>query len=206
MRIEPFRPYASVGGVSSARPGPRLSQTSFVVLGLIEQAEPATPYDLKQLAALSTSNFWTVPHTQLYTECERLAAEGLLSETREQTGRRRRSYRLTASGRRALARWRSEPAGELYELRDEGILKLFFGADPVELAETQLEAHAARLAGYETLLEQLGEQMPEGQRLALEAGIGHEREFARFWRGLASGTGPPRGGGSGPRRRDRRRR
>jgi len=26
--------------------------------------------------------------------------------------------------------------------------------------------------------------MPEGQRLALEAGIAHEREFSRFWRGL----------------------
>lgn len=111
VRTERFRPYASVGGVSSPSSGPRLSQTSFVVLGLIEQAEPATPYDLKQLAALSTSNFWTVPHTQLYTECERLAAEGLLSETREQTGRRRRSYRLTANGRRTLAGWRSEPSG-----------------------------------------------------------------------------------------------
>jgi PadR family transcriptional regulator, regulatory protein AphA len=178
------------------------------VLGLIEQAEPATPYDLKQLAGMSTSNFWTVPHTQLYTECERLATEGLLSETREQTGRRRRSYRLTADGRQTLARWRSEPSGELYELRDEGLLKLFFGADPRELAEAQLEAHAARLGGYELLLEQLGEQMTEGQRLALEAGIGHEREFARFWAGLAgaSETGPPRGRGSGPPRRGRPRR
>lgn len=155
-----------------------------MVLGLIEQAEPATPYELKQLAALSTSNFWTVPHTQLYTECERLAGEGLLDETREQTGRRRRSYRLTPEGRRALARWRSEPTGELYELRDEGLLKLFFGADPAELAQTQLEAHAARLAGYEALLRELGGQMAEGQRLALEAGIGHEKEFVRFWRAL----------------------
>ena len=29
--------------------------------------------------------------------------------------------------------------------------------------------------------------MTEGQRLALEAGIGHEREFMRFWRRLAAG-------------------
>ena len=130
-----------------------------------------------------------MPHTQLYTECERLAAEGLLSETREHTGRRRRSYRLTASGRRALARWRAEPTGALYELRDEGLLKLFFGADPVKLAHTQLQAHAGRLAGYEALLDEHGGQMPEGQRLALEAGIAHEREFARFWRRLA-GSGP----------------
>lgn len=186
VRIEPFGPYASVGRMSSPTSGPRLSQTSFVVLGLIEQAEPATPYDLKRLAALSTSNFWTVPHTQLYTECQRLAAEGLLSETREQAGRRRRSYRLTAGGRRALAGWRAKPAGELYELRDEGLLKLFFGADPVPLAQTQLEAHAERLAGYESLMGELGGQMPEGQRLALEAGIAHEREFTRFWRRVAA--------------------
>jgi hypothetical protein len=36
-----------------------------VVLGLISLAEPATPYDLKQLAAISTSYFWSLPHTQL---------------------------------------------------------------------------------------------------------------------------------------------
>ena len=171
--------------MSSPPDEPRLSQTSFVVLGLIEQAEPATPYELKQLAALSTSNFWALPHTQLYTECERLAREGLLSETREQTGRRRRRYRLTRGGRRALARWRGEPTAELYELRDEGLLKLFFGADPAKLARTQLQAHAARLQGYETLLREHGEQLPQGQRLALEAGISHEKDFVRFWRRLA---------------------
>jgi PadR family transcriptional regulator, regulatory protein AphA len=177
-----------VVGVSSPAAEPRLSQTSFVVLGLIERAEPATPYDLKQLAALSTSNFWTVPHTQLYTECERLAGEGLLDETREQTGRRRRSYRLTRDGRKLLDRWRAEPTGELYELRDEGLLKLFFGADPVKLAQTQLQAHIGRLGGYEALLGELGAHMPDGQRLALEAGIAHEKEFVRFWRRLAAGA------------------
>ena len=76
---------------------PRLTETSYIVLGLLEQAEPATPYDLKRLAQLSTNNFWSVPHTQLYTECARLAGEGLLDERQEQTGRRRRIYRLTAA-------------------------------------------------------------------------------------------------------------
>jgi DNA-binding PadR family transcriptional regulator len=164
---------------------PRLSQTSFVVLGLIELAEPATPYDLKQLAAISTSNFWSLPHTQLYGECARLTEEGLLSERQEQSGRRRRVYRLTAAGRKTLERWRAEPTGELYELRDEGLLKLFFGADPAQLARSQLAAHEERLEAYETLRDQAGE-MPAGQRLALEAGIGHQREFIRFWGSLAS--------------------
>ena len=73
-------------------------------------------------------------------------------------------------------------------------MKLFFGADPVKLAQTQLQAHAGRLAGYEALLGEHGGQMPEGQRLALEAGISHEREFTRFWRRLAA-SGAPSGGG-----------
>lgn len=90
---------------------PRLTETSYIVLGLIEQIGPATPYDLKRMVQVSTVNFWSVPHTQLYTECARLAKEGLLSERREQTGRRRRIYRLTDPGRQALERWRSEPTG-----------------------------------------------------------------------------------------------
>ena len=81
---------------------PRLTSTSHVVLGLIEQIQPATPYDLKRLAAQSVTNFWDLPHTQLYSECARLAGLGLLDEERETGGRRRRIYRLTDAGRKAL--------------------------------------------------------------------------------------------------------
>lgn len=163
----------------------RLSETSYIVLGLLEQIEPATPYDLKQLAAVSTVNFWTVPHTQIYAECGRLAEEGLLSERREESGRRRRIYRLTAEGRRVLERWREDATGELYELRDVATLKLFFGADPGRLAAEQVQAHRGRLAEYEELLSALEQGAPEGWRLALRLGIGHEQEFIRFWSALA---------------------
>jgi PadR family transcriptional regulator, regulatory protein AphA len=162
----------------------RLTETSYIVLGLLEQIEPATPYDLKQVAQVSTVNFWTVPHTQIYAECGRLAGAGLLSERREQTGRRRRIYTLTPEGRGALERWREDASGGLYELRDVATLKLFFGADPQLLAAEQVDAHRRRLAEYEELLAGL-EDAPEGWRLALELGIGHEREFIRFWSSLA---------------------
>jgi DNA-binding PadR family transcriptional regulator len=168
----------------------RLTETSYIVLGLLERLQPATPYDLKRLAGLSTINFWSVPHTQLYSECARLAEAGLLVEEREQAGRRRRIYRLTDSGARALDRWRSEPTDALEEVRDAGTLKLFFGADPAALAAVQLQAHRRQLDSYERL-QQSSAQMPPGMRLALEAGIGHEREFIRFWSSLLNGTGPP---------------
>jgi PadR family transcriptional regulator AphA len=178
---------AGAGGARAA--GTRLTETSYIVLGLLESLGPATPYDLKQAATVSTFNFYRVPHTQLYTECARLARAGLLGEEQEQGGRRRRTYELTDAGRQALSQWRSRPAQKPYELRDTGILKLFFGGDPVMLAHGQLEIHRAQLAAYEALREELRDG-PERWLLALESGIGHEREFVRFWTALAERRDP----------------
>jgi DNA-binding PadR family transcriptional regulator len=172
---------------SEKRHSSRLTATSYTVLGLLEHVQPATPYDLKQIAQVSTLHFWSVPHTQLYTECARLAADGLLDEQREAGGRRRRVYRLTPAGRRALQQWRSTPSADVYELRDTATLKLFMGADPGPLAEAQVRAHSAQLGEYEALhAELLQQDGPAGWRLALELGIGHEREFVRFWSQLAA--------------------
>jgi hypothetical protein len=112
----------------------------------------------------------------------------LLSERREEDGRRRRIYRLTKSGEEALDRWRSESTSDLYELRDAGLLKLFFGADAKKLAPQQLEAHEEKLREYEAQLDEcLAMKAPEGVIHAIEAGIGHEREYVRFWRRLGGG-------------------
>jgi PadR family transcriptional regulator AphA len=162
----------------------RLTETSYVVLGLIERLQPATPYDLKRAAEAGVERFWALPHTQLYAESARLAEAGLLDERREETGRRRRIYRLSAAGRRALREWLEDTDVRRYELRDPGLLKLFFGADPARLAEAQLGQHERFLEQFEGLQE-AAREMPEGIRLALEAGIGHEREYVRFWRRIA---------------------
>ena len=173
---------------------PRLTDTSYAVLGLIERFQPITPYQLKQVAQVSILHFWSIPHTQIYTECGRLSEAGLLEERREKTGRRRRVYRLSGAGRDALERWREDPSTDLYELRDPGLLKLFCGADPARLAESQLELHERRLALYLSLKEQ--PEMPDSMRLALEGGIGHEHEYVRFWSRLRDGAGADRAGQS----------
>jgi len=162
---------------------PRLTDSSYAVLGLLDQFGPATPYQLKQIAQVSIFHFWAIPHTQIYTECSRLAEAGLLDEKREEGGRRRRVYSLSAAGRKGLDEWRSDFEVDFYELRDPALLRLFMGADPKALAQTQIERHERRLAEYERLLEQDG--MPDGVRLAIEAGVGHQREYARFWARLA---------------------
>jgi DNA-binding PadR family transcriptional regulator len=163
----------------------KLTPTSAIVLGFLELVGEATPYDLKRYAARSVGHFWTFQHAQLYTETERLAKAGLLREEREEGGRRRKHYSLTEAGRKALAGWRSQPTTELAELRDLGVLQLFFGADPPALGASQSEAHERKLAEYLDIRARSGDDVPEGPRHALECGIEVERALIRFWKQLA---------------------
>lgn len=164
-----------------------LTPTSYIVLGLLERAGESTPYDLKQLVAGSVGNFWSVPHSQLYAEPERLARAGYLRERREAFGRRRRLYSLTERGGEALGAWRAGPTDELPELRDPGLLKLFFGAEERALAAVRRDAHRAKLAEYEARRELDTGEGPRGPWRTLDAGIAHEREWVRFWTTLADG-------------------
>lgn len=166
-----------------------LSPTAGIVLGLVERFDGATPYDLKQMVADSVGNFWSIPHSQLYSEPERLVERGYLTREQETRGLRRKRYSLTSAGTEALARWRREPSPTLPELRDEALLKLFFGADPGSLAAAQRDAHEAKLAAYEAQAEHDTGTEPRGAWQALAAGIAHEREWVRFWSALAGGGG-----------------
>jgi DNA-binding PadR family transcriptional regulator len=163
----------------------RLTPTSYIVLGLLEAAGEATPYDLKRAVGSSVGNFWSLQHSQLYAEPARLARGGYLDEERERGGRRRRRYRLTDAGREALEEWRRDVHPEPTELRDLGLLKLFFGADPAALAAGQVAAHRAKLEEYERLRADCPPDFPPGMVASLDAGIGHEREWVAFWSGVA---------------------
>jgi PadR family transcriptional regulator AphA len=167
---------------------PPLTPTSYIVLGLLEAAGPSTPYALKQGVAGSIGNFWTVPHSQLYAEPERLARGGYVTEERERGGRRRRVYAITGRGREALAVWLRDTDVRLPELRDPGLLKLFFGADPSAIAPGLVERYTERLASYRALhagLRALADPAGEGALLTLEAGIEHAEVWLAYWSRLA---------------------
>jgi PadR family transcriptional regulator AphA len=170
--------------------GIRLTPTAYIVLGLLTQADEATPYDLKAMVAAGIGNLWSLQHTQLYAEPERLAKAGYLTEIREDGGRRRKLYSITPAGRDAFRRWLStEPASELPELRDISLLKVFFGADPRPIATGQARAHRAKLREYQELEQALDGTEDSGPLTTLRAGIGHEREWIRYWSGLAGEDG-----------------
>lgn len=179
----------------------QLTPTSFIVLGLLGQVEEATPYELKQMVDASVGSFWSLPRSQLYAEPARLARGGYLTESQEQTGRRRKRYAVTARGREALGRWTDAPTQQLTELRDLAFLKLYFGADPAGLAEAQLGALRPLLATYEAMLADADADAdadtdtdadtdanaddvppsPPGPRQTLEAGIDHIKASIRAW-------------------------
>ena len=145
--------------------GTRLSGTSFAVLTLIELLGPSTPYDLKQALERSIANFWMVPHTTFYAEPTRLAKGGYLSESQEAGGRRRKLYSLTDDGRRALEAWKDSPELSPPQLREEGVLKIFAGADPIPIFRARCDWHRAKLAELEGYLEAVsGEDPVKGAR------------------------------------------
>ena len=102
----------------------RLTSTSYLVLGLLAREGPSTPYALERHVQATLGNFWTFPHTLLYSEPPRLAAMGLVVEAREHEGRRRRVFAITPAGESALAAWLDRPSGASTELRDLGLLQL----------------------------------------------------------------------------------
>ncbi|HTZ87232.1 MAG TPA: PadR family transcriptional regulator [Solirubrobacteraceae bacterium] len=154
----------------------RLTGTSYAVLTLLDVYGESTPYDLKQALERSIENFWPVPHTTFYAEPERLAAEGLLSERREQQGRRRRLYSLTESGRRTLHEWRDSPTVAPPQLRDEGVLKLFAGGDPLVYLRARQSFYSEKLGELEGYLQECPDEDPwRGVRSSLIAGITYNR-------------------------------
>lgn len=168
-----------------------LTPTSYLVLGAIAEGGPATPYELKQAVEVGVGYFWTFPHSQLYSEPERLARAGLLSERREQAGRRRRVFSITASGRAALAEWLADPTPELPEIRDVGLLKLFFSdlgtsEQAARLARSQQQAHRERHQLYKTI-ERAG--VAGGAGATVQLGLAYEKAAIAFWAAIA--TNPP---------------
>jgi len=138
--------------VAAGDPQIKLTSTSYVVLGLVARLGAATPYDLKRAVELTVSNFWPTPHTTLYAEPARLAGAGYLDEEQEPGGRRRKEYRLTDRGRAALDAWLADPQAAPPAMQDEGMLKVFFGADPAPLAERKRAWHGEQVALLEQYL------------------------------------------------------
>lgn len=150
----------------------RLTPTARVVLGLVALG-PRTGYDIKRISDSSTRFFWGASYGQIYPELRRLERDGLVEAHDEPRGRvRRRVYRITPAGQLAVREWLldSETA---YEIRDEGLLRLFFRellepADVLDLVRGRRAWFELTAAYFREIGAELGVQDDDVLRYGIE--------------------------------------
>ena len=160
-----------------------LSATAKVILGMLAMS-PRTGYEIKAFVDDSTRYFWAASYGQIYPELRRLSDGGLIKGTSSPTGGRKRTvYELTAKGRKALREWhRREP--EVFELRDESMLKLFLAdaVDPGRAPEIarQRSERAAEVAERLRAVEAQAEGKNPSAYAVLRSGIAFN-DFMAEW-------------------------
>jgi PadR family transcriptional regulator AphA len=162
----------------------QLNATAYVILGMVRN-EPKSGYEIKALVDNSTRFFWAASYGQIYPELKRLSEAGLVVGSDSPTGGRRRTvYEITADGLEELRAWLRQPP-QTFEMRDEGLLKLFF-ADALprtEAVEILRSMRAQRLAVHERLraikdLKLKGETEDSLPAIVLEGGLEFSEWFA----------------------------
>jgi DNA-binding PadR family transcriptional regulator len=118
------------------------NRTKHALLGFLTWG-PMSGYDLQKVVTGSISNFWQESYGRIYPMLAQLSSDGLAS-MREETssgGRPRKVYSITEAGRDQFEDWLHEPAAPR-PLRNEMLLKLFFGArtNPSRSRELVIEA------------------------------------------------------------------
>jgi PadR family transcriptional regulator, regulatory protein AphA len=150
-----------------------------VILGFLSWG-PRSGYAIKRIVDRSTRFFWAASFGSIYPQLRRLEEEGLIEGAEDPTGaRQRKIYRLTPAGREALEAW-LRSAGSGWELRDAGLLRVFFASvlPPAEATAAVRDLGAEHQRTVDVLREVREDPArPRGgyPELVLEFGIGlHE--------------------------------
>ncbi len=159
----------------TAHPPVELTATGRVILGMIAFGQ-RTGYDIKAFVDKTTRYFWAASYGQIYPELKRLEDQGLVRGRSEPSGGRARTvYELTEAGAAALQHWLESDEETLYELRDEGMLKLFF-SDSVPEGRIEIvramRTREERALAHLRSIEPHASKGPKGSYLTLQLGIG----------------------------------
>jgi DNA-binding PadR family transcriptional regulator len=164
----------------------QLPVPAYVVLGMVSLGA-RSGYEIKQGVERSIRFFWTISQAQIYPSLERLEREGLISGREIPTGRRRRRvFEITDAGRAELRAWLAETEPIPFELRDVGMLKLFFAdSSPGSEAGALLQAVRRRsqdrvdtLTAIRPAAEEVAAQGSPHPLLTLELGIAFHQAMA----------------------------
>lgn len=167
----------------------KLKAPSYLMLGMVRLGA-RSGYAIKKATDRSTRGFWPTSLAQVYPELGRLERAGLLRRSEDPRGARQRSvYEVTEQGEAALSNWLRSAREAPLQLRDEGLLKLFFAdalprEDQLTLVRRQRErAQQAEQVIREEMIPLAEAQATTGARYpAIAAQLGADMyAYARRW-------------------------
>jgi DNA-binding PadR family transcriptional regulator len=160
-----------------------LTPPAYVVLGMVRLGA-RSGYEIKQTVEQSIRFFWTISPVQIYPSLAQLERAGMITGQAEPQGQRpRRVYEITQEGETALRQWLRRAEAMPFELRDIGLVKLFFAdaLGPGEAAgllgaiRRRSEDRVATLRAIEPTARAAEDQGNVYPMLTLRMGIAHHQ-------------------------------
>jgi DNA-binding PadR family transcriptional regulator len=156
-----------------------VSTTAYALLGLLmldpeSSAVGMTGYEHPQRADRPLRFYWTsTAMSQIYTELDRLDAQGHVSSTEAKEGKRTtRRFTITKTGRAALNDWLLESTDELPVLKHPIAMRLMLGSlKGPEAVETMLTTYDDRLADRRAELQEVRDRLGDIEQFAFPARV-----------------------------------
>jgi len=164
----------------SSPPSREIPLLGRALLGLLQQGQ-SSGYDIRRLFTQTPMGTFSDSPGAIYPALARLEKEGLIQGRNERSAglRRRRIFRLTATGRAALEAWLAAPVTRADVVRGSNELMLRFGFIETTLGEAEavrfLQALQREVTSYlaelRRYVDAAGGSMPRSGQLALDFGI-----------------------------------
>lgn len=179
-----------------------ISLLGYALLGLLHQ-KARSGYDLRKIFASTPMGTFSDSPGAIYPALHRLEKQGLLrGQSQPSSGRRRRTFRVTAYGKRSFKAWQTKTISQDDVIHRVDELMLRFGF----MDETAGPAHARRFLmsmarelrrytpSLRLYLKANARYMPLSGRLALESGVRDYEGLLRWSRSsLAKYTNKKKG-------------
>ncbi|GAK12010.1 LOW QUALITY PROTEIN: transcriptional regulator, PadR family [Geomicrobium sp. JCM 19039] len=133
------------------------TETKWIILGILTTG-CQTGYEIKNLMDASFQHFWKMSYGQIYPALKVLVEEGYATQSvvRTEGAPEKKQYTITLAGRRMLHRWLETAIHDTSVVKNELLVKLFFGTEmtrkqAVAHLEEQAELLQAKLDVYEQI-------------------------------------------------------
>lgn len=140
----------------------KANKSRYAVLGIIANAPGSSGYDIQSNMKKSTDFFWKETFSSIYPVLEALKKDRLITELEDSlSGRRRKTYKITKEGLKALQEWLLED-NDLEQARNELLLKVFLGdLNTIDSSIKHIDSYKQQIAKRKLILENARKELPK---------------------------------------------